>query len=217
MALCNRKLLVSPHSPQLCRGSVGTCVAARAVRPHICARQNWSDRNAVCSGDRLRQTGVTDTWSWYPRRGNPMLTHYKVFPALHSESREGWVWLPQCANLTARNIRIRNRGTSIVCERRLADANFRTIYGSETGKTLPDNSNFIVMSSWYRERLGILATQIECTLDLQDAGNLRDKHVYTFLDHPNPAVRVSILMGLISLFLGFVGVVLGMLSLCRFK
>jgi hypothetical protein len=139
--------------------------------------------------------------------------HYRIYAALSSEAREGWVWLPRIADLTSKTIRIRRSNYSVVCEKRIVDTNFRAEYHSRPNtKTLPDTDDFIVISTWYKEKLGIFA-ETECTLQIQNADGFVDKHFRAFLDHPNPAIRVSIVMGTISLALGVLGPGLAILSI----
>jgi hypothetical protein len=142
----------------------------------------------------------------------PWLNHYRIFASLHAESREGWVWLPQCAHLTSHNVRISSKGRAVVCERRIADKNFRRVYEGETNSSLPDD-NFIVISQWYRDRLGIFSTRTESTLLIEDAKTLKASYVDAFLGHPSPIVRVSITLGLVSAVLGIIGVAEGIISL----
>jgi hypothetical protein len=131
-----------------------------------------------------------------------VLSHYRVFAALHDEAREGWVWLPSTPILVAGHIRIRNprNGRTIVCEMRVADANFRKVYGGQ-GATfhLPGAGDFIVISDWYRRLLGILDTQNHIPLEIEDANSWWLRYVVAFVRHPSPAIRTSIVLGLISL------------------
>jgi hypothetical protein len=141
------------------------------------------------------------------------MNHYSVFAALHYETKEGWVWMPPTTGHTADNIRITNKTHSVVCERRLADGNFHRLYKAETGNDLPTDEKFIVMSAWYRQRLGLPDTQLEFALEIVDTERWKEKYVLTFLDHPSAVVRTSIWLGLISLLLGAVGALEGVASL----
>lgn len=146
-----------------------------------------------------------------------MLSDYKVFAALHSEARDGWVWLPSTANLAGAVIRIRNprNNRSIVCERRSVDTNFRQTYGAGGGTLpLPDGGGFVVISDWYRRLLGILDTKIDIPLEIEDADGIWAKYVSLFIQHPSPVVRTSIVLALVSFALGVSGLALGILSVC---
>jgi hypothetical protein len=140
------------------------------------------------------------------------MADYLICASLHEEAKEGWVWLSSSADLTSFYVRILNprNGRSVVCEWRSMDDNFRKVYDSTEGtKKLPASGSFIVVSDWYRRSLGILDTQIHMPLEIQDANSIRERYVLPFLHHPNPAIRTSILMGIISLGLGILGLLLG--------
>jgi hypothetical protein len=145
------------------------------------------------------------------------LDSYWIYAALHEETKEGWVWLPPNPALTSIYVDIRNphNNKSVVSERRTADQNFREIYNSTPGTTrLPESDKFIVVNSWYRERLGIFDTKIAMPLDIQNApgwlAGLR-----AFKAHPSPAIRVSFVLAVTSVVLGFLGALLGLVSLCK--
>src|SRR5215472_458546 len=105
-------------------------------------------------------------------------------------------------------IRNPHNSRSVYCERRTADENFRQIYNSTSDtKRLPETEKF-VLNSWYREQLGIFDTKIAMPLDIQDAGR-------AFKAHPSPAIRVSFVLAVASVVLGFVGALLGLLSFCK--
>jgi hypothetical protein len=144
-----------------------------------------------------------------------LLSHYKVFAALHVEAREGWIWLPPNPNLTPGTVEVRNprNGRSIVCEMRLADTNFKRVYNAQDGtRHLPDVGDFVVISDWYRRCLGILDTKSEIPLELEETTNRWSRYVRLFVEHPSPVVRTSIVLGLVSFGLGGLGLLLGLLS-----
>ncbi len=143
--------------------------------------------------------------------------NYKVYVALDAEKNEGWVWLPFDAGLSAEFVTIQNATNSwkIVCERRTVDENFRNVYKA-TGSTieLPENGRFMVMNAWYRQRLGIFDTKGEVSLEVNNStGWLAMYHASR--QHPNPAIRMSMFIATLSVFLGLVGVVEGVIALCR--
>jgi hypothetical protein len=145
------------------------------------------------------------------------LDSYWIYAALHEETKEGWVWLPANPALTSIHVHIRNphNNRSVYCERRTADENFRQTYNSPSGtKRLPESEKFIVLNSWYREQLGIFDTKIAMPLDIQDAPGWMAA-LRAFTAHPNPAIRVSMVLAFISLALGLTGIAIGLLSLCK--
>jgi hypothetical protein len=67
-----------------------------------------------------------------------MGNHYLILAALDSETKEGWVWLPLSARWNTEVVVIKYHNRSVICERRVADANFRRLYQRETGVALAE-------------------------------------------------------------------------------
>jgi hypothetical protein len=145
------------------------------------------------------------------------MSNYKIYVALDTEKNEGWVWLPFDAGLSAEFVAIKNptNGWKIVCERRTVDENFRDVYNSmQSTIRLPETGRFIVMNAWYRQRLGILDTKPEVPLGVSNSTGWlamcgASRH------HPNPAIRMSISLALLSVFLGLAGVIEGIIALSK--
>lgn len=145
------------------------------------------------------------------------MSNYKIYVALDAEKNDGWVWLPFDAGLSAEFVAIQNstNGWNIVCERRTVDKNFRDIYNSTKGTIpLPEAGRFIVMNAWYRQRLGILDTKPDVSLELTNATGWLSM-CRASRQHPNPAIRMSISLALLSVFLGLTGVLEGIIALCK--
>jgi len=145
------------------------------------------------------------------------MSSYKIYVALDTEKKEGWVWLPFDAGLSADFVAIRNptNGWKIVCERRTVDENFRDVYNS-TGSTihLPEGGRFIVMNAWYRQRLGILDTKPDVSLEVSNSRGWLAMYRAS-RQHPNPAIRMSISLAVLSIFLGLAGLIEGIIALRR--
>lgn len=145
------------------------------------------------------------------------MNRYKVYVALHEEARECWVWLPFDSSLSADYVSIRYPGTgwSVVCERRVIDKNFRDVYNSAGGTIpLPDSGQFVVMNAWYRQRLGLLDTDPDVSLEIRDARGWLAMYRAS-RQHPSPAIRISICLALLSVFLGFIGFLAGAIALFK--
>jgi hypothetical protein len=140
---------------------------------------------------------------------------FLILAALDSETKEGWVWLPLSSKWTTDAVSIKHHDHSVICERRVVDKNFRRLYETETGATLPTDDNFIVINAWYRQRLGINDTKVKLPLEIREEPGLCAKHISVFWQHPNALVRTNILIALVSIGLGILGVVLGIVSFCR--
>lgn len=138
----------------------------------------------------------------------------RVFASLHSDAQQGWVWLDQ-PDLEPRSIvRIRNRasGESVFCEALQIDTNFLKTYNQAPRCSICDTRSAIVMNSWYRAKLGQLRTRSEADLHVEPAPHWLSKFK-ACTHHPQVIVRVAAWLGLISVLLGFIGVVLGAMSL----
>jgi hypothetical protein len=141
------------------------------------------------------------------------MDNFLVLAALASEVKEGWVWLPLSASWSTNLVRIAYHDRSVICERRVVDANFRRLYEGETGTPLPPTENFAVINAWYRQRLGINDTQIRLSLEIEEENGFWARHVSAFWQHPQAVVRTNILVALVSIGLGFLGLFLGLVSL----
>src|SRR5579864_6613231 len=138
---------------------------------------------------------------------------YRVFAALYEEATEGWVWFatppPEPHRLIIlRNLDIKSRPI-IYCEARLIDENFVKFYNEKphTRKIDPKNfSDVIVINDWYRRALGIPSTKTEVVLEVRQPKNPFWPALRAGSQHPDPAVRLANRLGLLSTWLGLVGV-----------
>ena len=133
---------------------------------------------------------------------------YHIFAALHEEAKDGWVWLSPATVLTADFVRIRNPRVNklIVCEGRAVDRNFRNFYQSREGTVaLPDSGNFVVMNAAFRAQLEIL--QSELPLEIDGTTSIKDRYLRALLHHPDAAIRLSATLALVSLAIGFLGLI----------
>ena len=138
----------------------------------------------------------------------------KLFAALREDVHQGLVWLKD-DQLPARGvIKIINPANrkSVYCEALQIDNNFLEIYNKSSRLTITDPTSSLVLSGWFRAKLGGLTTQSEVLLSIKPSNCLWGKFK-ACTDHPQTVVRVSAWLGGIGLFLGVVGLVIGVLSL----
>jgi hypothetical protein len=138
-----------------------------------------------------------------------------LFAALREDTQQGWVWL-QDASLPARSIvKITNpaNGKSVYCEALQIEDNFLRAYNQSPRISISTPKATLVISGWYRAKLGSLSTQADVPLNIKPS-NLWWGKFKACTDHPQIVVRVAAWLGAIGLFLGVVGLVLGVLSLC---
>ena len=138
------------------------------------------------------------------------MTEWQVFPSLHEEAREGWVWASSVPDPTTPHLLVRNLGNGrrVVCEQRLIDANFRRTYNQPPRAALPDNGKVLVASAFYRQRLGLdQGPKGSANLELSSArgpiAGLR-----AGVSHPSSAIRTATWLGILSFALGALSVVL---------
>jgi hypothetical protein len=113
-------------------------------------------------------------------------------------------------------VKITNQGSkrSVFCEALQFERNFLAKYsGSPPRIAIDKPESAIVMSAWYRARLGDLETQHDYPLSVVSANSWYGKF-RACADHPQTVVRVAVWLGVISVALGMSGVALGLISLC---
>jgi hypothetical protein len=137
----------------------------------------------------------------------------KLFVALHDDAHQGWVWL-QDRHLPARSVvKITNpfNGQSVYCEALQIDTNFLEKYNQAPRFFITDPASSMVIGAWYRAKLGVVK-QSDKLLAVK-ARNCWFGSFRACADHPQIVVRVAAWLGVISLFLGVVGLVLGLWSI----
>ena len=139
----------------------------------------------------------------------------KIYASLMNDLAEGIVWL-QRADLPPRcvvKITHPEAGVIVFCEALQIEKNFLDTYNRSPRFSIDEPRSAIVMSAWFRARLGGLETQKSYPLKIEAANNRYGKLRACF-DHPQVVVRVAAWLGVISVALGAVGVLLGVLSVC---
>ena len=140
--------------------------------------------------------------------------NYKLHPALWSEMESGAVWLgqPALASRTVVRIARREPRRAIYCEAKIIDAYFLEVYQKSVGEELQNPSSCVLMSAWYRKLIGLSLDEEIVDLEVVAVDSLYGR-VRACLNHPQLAIRLATILALWSLFLSFVGFLLGLLSL----
>lgn len=142
-----------------------------------------------------------------------------IYASLFEESKEGWVWIPPLGDdIKSEFIKIIEvkKGRFIVCEKRILDKNYIKIYNNKsTTKRIDENKidECLIINAYYRNKLGIDKTQERVKLKIVEANGFIDKNIRAPFHHPNPFVRMGIRLGIVSVILGCIGLVLGLLSI----
>jgi hypothetical protein len=137
----------------------------------------------------------------------------KIYASLDDHIGEGFVWLER-SGLPARCVvKVTNPESkrSVFCEALQLEQNFLQRYNQEPRYTITDPTSSIVMSAWYRVRLGGLETQREYTLDVVAANSWYGK-IRARVHHPQIVVRVAVWL-VVSVALGALGVILGAIGI----
>jgi hypothetical protein len=156
--------------------------------------------------DGRRSKGGIRLWPQLEHLRQPWETvQYQIRSALHEEAKEGWVWIFPPQRPSTIHIQIRNSATgrTVVCEQREIDANFRWLYNArQLTRSLPPDENVIVISSYYRDRLGVAVD----TDDPQDLNITATRGplagLSAGLKHPASVVRTATWLGILSVLLG---------------
>jgi hypothetical protein len=138
----------------------------------------------------------------------------KLFAALREDTQQGWVWLEN-SSLTMRSIvKIKNteNDKSVYCEALQIDKNFLKTYNQEPRHAITDTKNTLVISGWYRAKLGDLKTQSDASLVITACNSWWGKF-RACTHHPQVIVRVAAWLGLVSVILGLLGVIISLVSL----
>ena len=139
----------------------------------------------------------------------------KILAARRQDVNEGFVWLNRPGFPSRCIVRIKNPGNSksVYCEALQIDDNFRNEYNDDTRRFQLDLTHDpIVISGWFRARLGDLERQKDYALEIAPCNGLWGK-LRACMHHPQVVVRVGAWLGVISVGLGLVGIILGLLSI----
>ena|SRR6266540_7540473 len=137
---------------------------------------------------------------------------YRIYAALREDINSGWVWVGGLPGRTVVCIANNQNGKRVYCEALAIDENFQRFYNNDGRVPIQKPLASIVLSDWYRQRLGGLDTKVdhELTISVEEhwLGRVR-----SCLDHPQIVVRIATRLALWSVALGLLGIVLGALSL----
>lgn len=138
----------------------------------------------------------------------------KIFAALENDVGQGYVWLKKAGLPPRCIVKITNpiAKRSVFCEALQFETNFLKKYNQSPRFSISSLDSSIVMSGWYRARLGGLETQKDYPLEIT-TGHTSWGKLRACLHHPQIVVRVAAWLGLLSVALGGLGVVLGVVSL----
>lgn len=133
-----------------------------------------------------------------------------VFPSLYEDSNAGWIWIPPIDGFTSRdyiNLSILKTGRKITCICRIIDTNFQNHYNDGPRKKINDIHIPIVISDYYRNRLGSLKTGQECEFEIKKLWSRNyPKKIFALLQHPDNAIKMAAWLALWSIILGIASI-----------
>jgi len=141
---------------------------------------------------------------------------YKIYVALNDDINSGWIWLntPNFRQRSVVCIHNPEAKKKVYCEVLQIDKNFIKIYNAKDKGRLKLKKDIpsLVINEWYRKLLGDLSTKSEHEIEISTADNLIGK-MLVCIYHPQIIVRVAYWLAVISVLLGAVGIILGVISL----
>lgn len=143
---------------------------------------------------------------------------FQVFASLFEESNSGWVWMPKEGDFTSRDhieIKVPANRKSCVCWCRIIDANFLRNYNMPPRLKIDKAEQALVINDYYRGILDIKSNH-EYEVEITRVKRWQyHKKIQALLCHPDNSIKLATWLALWSVFLGVVGIFLGILSLCK--
>lgn len=147
-----------------------------------------------------------------------MTNKYKVLAANVESIDSGIVWIQDEKNRPQRSIcEITNtrNNKKTYCEVLKIDKNFTNNRNNRCGASkVPDSQPAIVISQWYRVKLGIEGAGTIEHLEIKEKNSYCGK-IRSCLHHPQVVIRLATKLAGLSVILGFIGIILGFSSLFK--
>lgn len=137
----------------------------------------------------------------------------KVFAGLQEESNSGWMWIPQISGIHSRDhVKVTQAKHSVICIARLIDENFVKRYNHSPRKKIRQDGTAIVISEYYRDKLGAISTETEYHFRIKRIGTLNlVSKTRALLQHPDNTSKIAGWLAIVSIILSFVGL---LVTLC---
>ncbi len=147
---------------------------------------------------------------------NYMKENVKILASRKTDAMEGWAWI--CPTLITENgfYKIINKSTKkeVTCYLRIIDDNYISEYKTGNTLTLKKDDKSIVLNEFYRKKIGVENTNTKFSLEIKKAGWYFEYLSFEF-SHPNPYVRQSSRLTLISFCIGIIALGLTLLTIIR--
>jgi len=146
-----------------------------------------------------------------------MTTTFTIRPTVSEEALEGWIWTNDTTIQTNGFIIIKNpiNKKSIKTFRRTIDNNFQAFYNDRPHTNdinIESGETYLILNEFYRNYLDIERTgQVRLEIKKANWWHILFK---VHLAHPNPTVQFANRATIISIILGFLGLLLAIYSIC---
>jgi len=143
---------------------------------------------------------------------------YVTRVALAEDINNPFIWFSKLPCDSREIVKVTNKNLSktIWCEVVKASDNFVVRYNqNKRTLNLEEDKSFIVANAWYRTKLGL--TKNESTIIEVSTSKLPlfFKQLLASYSHPDNNVRLAVDLALVSVLLGFIGLILGAISLWK--
>ena len=138
----------------------------------------------------------------------------RILAALKSDTMEGWGWISK--NLITKNGFYKishSKGKNVLCYLRIIDNNFIDEYNSARTHKIEQENDSLIINEYYRTRLKISETNKSYHINISKCNFLCRVFKFEFT-HPNPYVRQSSKMTVLSLVFGIISLGLTIFTIC---
>ena len=146
------------------------------------------------------------------------VNNYITRVALAEDINNPFVWFSELPCNSREIVKITNKNTSksIWCEVVKASGNFIERYNrNPRTNEIKEDIPFIVLNEWYREKLGLNKNETANIEIKVSKMPLFFRQIQASYIHPDNTVRLAVDLAFVSVALGAIGLLLGIISLCK--
>lgn len=143
---------------------------------------------------------------------------YTIRAALGEDVNSPYIWFTAMPRRSREIVKITNpeKSLSVWCEVVLASDNFIERYNrNPRTQKISANQPYAIANEWYREKLGLDKNESTDVLINASSKPLFIKQILASYQHPDNTVRLAVDLAFVSVALGFIGLVLGAISLFK--
>ena len=144
--------------------------------------------------------------------------NYMVKASLAEDVNAPYIWFSNLPCESREIVKLSNSdgSKSIWCEVLKASENFIERYNrNHRTKNINQTDEFVVSNEWYREKLGLEKNQQSTIKITVSSCPLLIRQLLASFIHPDNTIRLAAGLALVSVILGGIGLILGIVSLCK--